>query len=430
MWESRARALGCWPVADTDCTWAKVRDLAASPNGWGMFGHPEWGDFHFGYAYVGESDVGTQTAALLCMMGIGKTESLTVGDVSSTNGCGQAIADVEDVIAHRGTSSPLILAAMQSGGPAFLDAVTTYEKNVIGFNRQNPNNPWGKLVAVYPQDGTVVADHTFAIMDSAPWVSDEEVKAAVKFREYLLTSRQQELLVGYGLRPADASIDLMSPVNTVYGANPATILTTLEVPDVLVLDRIVEVWSDVKKPANVALVFDKSGSMQGKKIGQAINGAVKFVGEMFPEDWLAWAPFDNQLYGSVRGLNSEVGEQLQIDIRSTTARNGTALYDAIVRAYEILESRQDSAGDTGRYGMVVLSDGQDTNSETSLAMLEQMLAPTEGESALVQIHTVGVGNDADDQVLSKIASFGNGRYWKVKDPDTLEAVYSRISKYW
>ena len=51
-----------------------------------------------------------------------------MGDVKTTNECGRAIADVEKVLVHRGTSSPLILEAMRSGGPAFLDAVTTYEK--------------------------------------------------------------------------------------------------------------------------------------------------------------------------------------------------------------------------------------------------------------------------------------------------------------
>ena len=50
MWESRARALGCWPVPETDCTWKSIRNLAAGPDGWGMLGHPEWGRFHFGYA--------------------------------------------------------------------------------------------------------------------------------------------------------------------------------------------------------------------------------------------------------------------------------------------------------------------------------------------------------------------------------------------
>jgi len=432
MWESRARALGCWPVPEPDCTWKRIRDLAASPDGWGMVGHPEWGMFHFGYAYVGESDVGTQTAVLLCMMGIQKTADLTVGDVEATNGCGQAIADVEKVIVHRGTSSPLILEAMRSGGPEYLDAVTTYEKNVIGFNRANQDNLRELLVAVYPQDGTVIADHTFAIMDRAPWVAEEQVKAAEMFREFLFTTEQQELLLGYGLRPAESTVRLGPPIDAASGANPAANLAPLEVPDVLVVDRIVEVWQDVKKPANIVLVFDKSGSMRGGKIAQALNGAVEFVDAMDRKDWLFWLPFDDQFYPGTQGYKGEVGEQLQIDIRSTTARGGTALYDTIAHAYQVLEERRERQGDSVRYGIVVLSDGKDESSDrTTLAVLEEMLRPTESDQAGIQVHTIGIGDDAEDQVLTKIASFTHGgRYWKVKDPATIEAVYRRISKYW
>ena len=101
MWESRARALGCWPNPEPECTWKQIRDLAVSPDGWGMVSHPEWGMFNFGYAYVGESDVGTQTAVLLCTMGLQKTAGITVADVTPNNDCGQAIADVEKVIVHR-----------------------------------------------------------------------------------------------------------------------------------------------------------------------------------------------------------------------------------------------------------------------------------------------------------------------------------------
>ncbi len=432
MWESRARALGCWPDAGPECTWGSIRELAAPPDGWGTVGHPEWGLFHFGYAYVGESDVGTQTAVLLCMMGLQKTVNLTVADVEPNNSCGQAIADVEDVITHRGTSSPLILQEMRSGGPAFLDAVTTYEKNVIVSNLQNPQSPWGPLVAVYPQDGTVIADHTFAIMDRAPWVTEEQVKAAEIFREFLFTKEQQEALVGYGLRPADPAVKLGSPIDIAGGANPAANLVTLPAPDVLVIDRIVEVWKDVKKPANIVLVFDKSGSMRGEKIAQALNGAIEFVDGMDRKDWLFWLPFDDQFYPGAQGDKGEVGEQLQIEIRSTTARGGTSLYDAVAHAYQVLEERRERQGDRVRYGIVVLSDGKDESSgKATLAVLEEMLRPSESDQAGIQVHAIGIGDDSDDQVLTKIANFTHGgRYWKVDDPATTKAVYKRISKYW
>jgi len=428
MWESRARVLGCWPTPEPDCTWGRIRDLAVSPEGWGKYGHPEWGKFHFGYAYVGESDVGTQTAVLLCMMGLQKYTGLTVKDVQITNGCGRAIADVEKAIVHLGTSSPLILAAMEKGGPEFLDAVTTFEKNVIGFN--NKYQARELLVSVYPQDGTVIAEHPFAIMDQAPWVEPEQVEAAKVFRKFLLSEQQQQAFLPFGLRPSDPSLPLGPPIDTAHGANPDANLVVVEVPEVLVVDQVVEVWKDLKKPAYIVLVFDKSGSMKGEKISQAIDGAVGFGREIGRKDWLFWLPFDGGFYPGTQGLVEEVGEQLQDEIRSTTARGETALYDAISHAYQDLEERREGQGDTARYGIVVLSDGKDTKSRTTLPMLEAMLRPTESDQTGIQIHTIGIGDDAEDQVLTKIANFAHGgRYWKVKDPKAIEAVYKRISKY-
>jgi Mg-chelatase subunit ChlD len=152
---------------------------------------------------------------------------------------------------------------------------------------------------------------------------------------------------------------------------------TLRVPEVPVIEQVSTIWHDVKKPANVVLVFDKSGSMRGEKIAQALNGAVAFVREMDRKDWLVWLPFDDHLYPGTPGLKSDVGEQLESEIRSTTARGETALYDAIARAYKLLEERRESDHNTGRYGIVVLSDGRDTNSQISLTVLEEMLRPKE-----------------------------------------------------
>ncbi len=40
-----AEALG-WPEAEIG--WADILALAQIPEGWGAFGHPEWGDFRLG----------------------------------------------------------------------------------------------------------------------------------------------------------------------------------------------------------------------------------------------------------------------------------------------------------------------------------------------------------------------------------------------
>ena len=170
--------------------------------------------------------------------------------------------------------------------------------------------------------------------------------------------------------------------------------------------------------------------MSGEKIGQALKGAEEFVEVMDPKDWLMWLPFDDQLYSSTQGLNSVIGEQLQFDIRSTTAHGGTALYDAIAHAYQELEERRKTRGDTVRYGLVVLSDGKDTSSKTNLPELEAMLRPSEEDPTGIQIHTIGIGKDADEKVLIKIAKSAHGKYWEAKDSDDITAIYRQIAAYW
>ena len=430
MWESRARALDCWPSPKPQCSWERIRALATDPDGWKMFGRPDWGKFKLGYGYAGESNSGTVTAAILCTRGLGKTKGLALADVAAGNGCGRMIAAVEKAKVHSGKKSSWLLDRMRTGGPEYLDAITTYEQEVVEFNK-NPSGLREPMVSVYPQDGTVVVTHPFAILDGAAWVSPDQVKAAEIFRKVLLSSEQQSLLVQNGLRPANPQAPLGPPLEAAYGANPAAKLVAIEMPDTLVFDRVREVWHEVKKHAHIAVVFDKSGSMGGDKISQAIRGAEAFVSAMDPKDWLAWLAFDDQIYVRTQGLKSNTGEKLVSDIRSTTAGSGTALYDAVAAAFDMVGNERRTLGDSVRYGIVILSDGKDTSSRTAtLALLEAKLKPSERDPTGIQIHTIGIGADADDAVLKKIANMAHGKYWKVKNPADVVEVYKEIATHY
>jgi len=429
MWQSRARALGCWPTPEPECTWARIRALARSSEGWGLLGHPEWGQFKFGNTYVGVSDVGTQTAILLCMAGIGKGGTLAIEDVDAGNGCGQAIADVERAKVHSSKLSPWLLGLMLSGGPEYLDALTTYEKEVIAFNQANAGKLREPVVAVYPQDGTVVVGHPMAILDGADWVSTEQAEAARIFQTYLLSDEAQRALPRTGMRPANPGTPIGPPIDPGYGANPAVNLVAVTVPDLPVYDRVIEVWHRVKKHAAIALVFDKSGSMAGGKITAAVKGAQEFVRRVDRDDRIIWMPFDATVYSPTEGYGSELGEELAQRIGSTVAGGGTSLYDAVLTAYDRLERlrRDDPTG--MRYGIVVLSDGQDTNSRNGLSDLERKLRPAEGDATGIQIHTIAIGTDADQKVLQRIAGAAHGRFWKGQTENQMVTVYQDIAAF-
>jgi Ca-activated chloride channel family protein len=430
MWQSRAKALGCWPNVQAQCTWQSIGRLASDPNGWASMGQPAWGKFKFGYGYVGESNSGTLSAVLMCTLGVGKTGGLSMQDVQATNGCGQTIAALETAKVHSGTKSDWLLGQMLTGGPEYLDAVVTNEAEVVAFNEQNGPKLREPLVAAYPHDGTILFGHPYAILDGVPWVSPEQVSAAEIFREFLLSNDQQAALVSYGLRPVDPAVQVGPPIEGAHGANPDARLVAIGLPEPLVIRRVQEVWHQVKKPAAIALVFDKSGSMGGGKITAAIAGTKAFLDRMDSADWIYWLPFDGTLYPGVGGPKSDIGERLVDDVTATTAGGNTALYDAILSADSTLEGLRRERGDRYRYGIVVLSDGADTSSGTSLAQLEAQFRTSEVDPGGVQIHTIGIGSDADQAVLTRIANSAHGKFWKGNSSSDMVAIYQAIATYY
>ena len=104
----------------------------------------------------------------------------------------------------------------------------------------------------------------------------------------------------------------------------------------------------------------------------------------------------------------------------------TALNDAICDAVKTAEAarRQDrAAGERRLYGIVVLTDGQE-NASTQKDVFSCL--PTGEDVEGVKIFTIAYGDDADKDLLKKIAERTNGKTFS-GDPATIEQVYLAIS---
>jgi Ca-activated chloride channel family protein len=76
--------------------------------------------------------------------------------------------------------------------------------------------------------------------------------------------------IQYGFRPADPSIPLTPPLDAQHGVDPAQPKTVLEVPSAEVIVGIQQLWrKQAKKPVDLVVVMDISGSMEGEKINAA-----------------------------------------------------------------------------------------------------------------------------------------------------------------
>lgn len=154
-------------------------------------------------------------------------------------------------------------------------------------------------------------------------------------------------------------------------------------------------------PLTVMLVLDVSGSMaQENKLPEAKTAAHLFLDSLHPRVTCGLILFDHQLrvVEAPRERNRELLRKL---IEQVPAGGGTAYLDAAARGIELLRHTP------GRKALVLLTDGLDLNSRTTLRDVIR-----EAERAAVPIYTLGVGEPGRSEsvhtvlVLDRSGSMG------------------------
>jgi Ca-activated chloride channel homolog len=409
MWRPMAEALG-WP--NTPIGWNDLIEIAASPDGWATVGHPEWGTFKFGHTHPAYSNVGLLMMTALAYSATDISSELTAEAVYS-DVVAEAFRRVELNTYHYGIQSRDLLELMVRHGPSYLHAITTSEAETLRTNRDFAEDLRFPLVFVFPADGTFWGEHPYCILD-ADWISVEQKEAAAIFLDYLLQPEQQALAIEHNLRPIDESIALHAPLALENGTDPratTATVTGLEIPSADVANAIKDVFYQTKKPATLILVLDTSGSMNGAPIVSAVESAINFIGQLDARDEIHVLGFGTTIYTiGEGGLVSQVGEALTVRLRNVFAEGNTALYDAVCEAatlVDLLKTQHQTDNNPHLYGIILLSDGEDTASSISENQMFNCLP--DGESVEeVKVFTIAYGDDADRTLLERIANRTNG----------------------
>jgi Ca-activated chloride channel family protein len=289
------------------------------------------------------------------------------------------------------------------------------------------------LAAIYPDDGTFWVENPYCVLHTADWVSEEQIEAALIFRDYLLSSEQQALAVDWGLRPDDPDVSLNTPIDHDHGAVPSITMTDvphLAYPSDEVISHILDMWHQVKKKSTVVLLLDTSGSMRGDKIKSAMDGAATFINQMYPEDELFVVTFSDAVFElPTAGEVGDIAESLKSHLRGLYADGGTALHEAMIYSVDRIQRLQledEEEGENRLYGIVLLSDGRNeiTGGPSESDMLSHL--PSGTEASGVKIYTIAYGDDADLDLLTTLANRTNGKQFSGNVED-IEAVYFLIS---
>ena len=137
--------------------------------------------------------------------------------------------------------------------------------------------------------------------------------------------------------------------------------------------ELVEVthFNNERVPVSLGIALDTSGSMEGRKMDAAQRALDRFLFDLLgPDDEIFLYRFDYtpellQDWTVDRGRLSRA-------IRNIRPRGGTALYDAVAESVpRVAEGRH------FKKALLIISDGNDTNSETDIRELRQLILESE-----------------------------------------------------
>jgi Ca-activated chloride channel family protein len=428
MWRPMAEALG-WP--NKPVGWKTIVDLAAAPEGWKAFGHPEWGRFKLGYPHPGYSNVGMLFMTAFVYGVKGKSDDLQPADVYAPE-VEASMRTLAQSTSKYGTLSLDLLDSMAEHAQ-FLDAVAAFENDTIQYNIDKKDKLRFPLAFIFPSEGIFWTDQPYCILDKADWVSPEQAEAAKLFLDYLLQPAQQALALKSFMRPLDTSVPLGAPLDLDHGTDsrvkPGTV-KSLPIPSADLMRAVTDVFLITKRKATVLVVLDLSGSMEGDKIRSGTTATANFLKRLQPDDMVGVMTFNDKVQMlSPLQKASAVAESLSQQVTNLIASGGTALYQSVCEAMKTMgeaKSAYEAAGENRLYGIVLLSDGQNTGGGATENQMFTTCLPANAEAQSVRINTIAFGADADQATLKRIAEVTGGKMFKA-EPGSIDKIYLSIS---
>jgi Ca-activated chloride channel family protein len=174
-------------------------------------------------------------------------------------------------------------------------------------------------------------------------------------------------------------------------------------------------------PVHLAIVVDRSGSMAGPKMTNAVAAAVGAVDRMRDGDRATVVAFDTtaRLVVPPTTVDGATRPSIEAAIRSVRAGGDTCISCALDRATEALDSSPGTRDEVRR--VLLISDGEATTGIRDVGGLRRLAARARDRGFAVS--TIGVDLAFDEKVMAAIAQESNGRHWFVPDPSALSQVF-------
>lgn len=176
---------------------------------------------------------------------------------------------------------------------------------------------------------------------------------------------------------------------------------------------------DKRAPVNVAIVLDKSGSMQGEKISKAKDAAIAAIGRLGSDDIVSIVAYDSTVTLIVPATKLSDKESVIQQIRRIEAGGSTALFAGVSKGAEELRKFLDK----NRVNRVILlSDGLANVGPQSPSELGALGATLMKEG--ISVSTMGLGLDYNEDLMTKLARNSGGNHVFIEQADDLVRVFN------
>jgi len=162
-----------------------------------------------------------------------------------------------------------------------------------------------------------------------------------------------------------------------------------------------------RAPLAISLVIDRSGSMGEGRLTEAKRCALDLLSRLKDEDWVSVVIYDDQVEVLLETMSARMAKALlPLRLDEIQPRNMTNLHGGWLKGAETLAPR---AGRGMVSRVILLSDGQANRGLLEReAIYEQV---RELASAGVTTSTVGIGFDFNEELMTGIATAGQGNSW-------------------
>lgn len=212
-----------------------------------------------------------------------------------------------------------------------------------------------------------------------------------------------------------STVRLNRPVVTAEKAQTVYALVQFDV------DEIVPEQRRPRAPLAISLVIDRSGSMQAKgKLVYAVAAAKQIVDRLSPADTLSIVEYDERVTVAWPQAPVTHPEAVKAVIDRLTPRGSTNLAGGMMEGVHQV-ARAERAGAVRR--VILLSDGLANQGVTDPSSIAVLASRAAGRG--VNVTTMGLGLDYDEDLMQAIAESGGGRYYYIESPTQVAGIFNQ-----